>query len=229
LSSEKDTSLDQPSKRFFSETSHEFKRKVTHDRIPPKRLYSSPDRNKHKNCEEMASVGSEKVHRFAEANTSPHCLKIPILPEHVPRILGTKGHTIMNIQSKTGCIIDIRGKGAQRGTSNEPLHAKVTGDTPSAIEAAAARIRLIISGCEMSDHVDVFTKNVSTEHSVAPTDQKYAYYEVNERTKSDTKPNNLYCRLNFPPWLVYDNFTKDRLHCKSLLQSSSVFDALCKS
>jgi hypothetical protein len=53
---------------------------------------------------------------------------IPLGLHHVPQLIGTGGQTVTEIESATGCGIEIRGRGSKHH-SDEPLHAKVTGNT----------------------------------------------------------------------------------------------------
>ena len=71
-------------------------------------------------------------------------------------IIGPRGKTQKEMESKTGCKIAIRGKGSvkegARGRRNgvplegedEPLHVVITGDDPSAINAAAEMIESML-------------------------------------------------------------------------------------
>eukprot|EP00804_Cyclotella_cryptica_P016816 CCRYP_001808-RA/>CCRYP_001808-RA protein AED:0.02 eAED:0.02 QI:136/1/1/1/1/1/4/2242/969 len=189
----------------------------------------------HYNEEDGVSLSTKKDsrHALAETSSSPYtkntsnCVKIPIRIAHISHILGPNGEIVQDIQRKTGCIIDIRGKGhIRRGfeTSNEPLHAKITGDTHGAIEAARGMIRAIIheiDGCSSNDPNEA--EAFSIEKS---SPERTSVIELNKRQNSSFEPldqtNNgvigstnlksVYCRLYFPPWLVYDDPTKARLH-----------------
>jgi splicing factor 1 len=89
--------------------------------------------------------------------------KIPIPVEEHPTynfiglIIGPRGKTQKDMENKTGCKIAIRGKGSikegakgrlakqppQEG-DDEPLHVVITGEDPSAIEAAAEMVRSML-------------------------------------------------------------------------------------
>eukprot|EP00986_Skeletonema_menzelii_P011503 scaffold5924_cov86-Skeletonema_menzelii.AAC.2 len=71
-------------------------------------------------------------------------------------IIGPRGKTQKDMESKTGCKIAIRGKGSvkegAKGRRNgvplegedEPLHVVITGDDPAAIDAAAEMIESML-------------------------------------------------------------------------------------
>merc|ERR1719253_125840 len=71
-------------------------------------------------------------------------------------IIGPRGKTQKDMESKTGCKIAIRGKGsvkegargrrngAQMDGDNEPLHVLITGDDPTAIDAAAEMVESML-------------------------------------------------------------------------------------
>jgi polyribonucleotide nucleotidyltransferase len=66
--------------------------------------------------------------------------QVPLDPQHVPQLIGTGGQTIKETESTTGCVIDIRGRGSKYH-SDEPLHAKVTGNTQAMVDAAVQMIQ----------------------------------------------------------------------------------------
>lgn len=97
-------------------------------------------------------------------------IKIPV-EEHptynfIGLIIGPRGKTQKDMESKTGCKIAIRGKGSvkegAKGRRNgvplegedEPLHVVITGDDPAAIDAAATMIEemLVVIDDEKNVH-----------------------------------------------------------------------------
>ncbi|KAL7505756.1 hypothetical protein ACHAXN_006671 [Cyclotella atomus] len=60
--------------------------------------------------------------------------------DHVPQLIGRGGQHIAEIESATGCLIDIRGRGSKHHSDN-PLHAKVTGKTQAEVDAAVKTIK----------------------------------------------------------------------------------------
>ncbi|KAL7522506.1 hypothetical protein ACHAWX_007201 [Stephanocyclus meneghinianus] len=217
----------------------------------PKRLYSSDNGNK--KDEEIVSMENDSLHGFAKAKSSPlaknptNFVKIPIQIAHISRIIGSNGEIIRDIQTKTGCMIDIRGKGNTRNGyegSNEPLHARITGDT-SGIDAATGMIRAIIDAIDGYSHTasneseGVSIKTSSPERkSVVEVNTSYMIKDRvddalhcqrgNSRCETSNgvigrnKLSSVYCRIHFPPWLVYDDSSKARLHRECTVNSICV-------
>lgn len=103
-------------------------------------------------------------------------VKIPIPVEEHPTynfiglIIGPRGKTQKEMESKTGCKIAIRGKGsvkegargrlsktAPQEGEDEPLHVVVTGDDPAQIEIAAEMVRSML--VVIDDEVNVHKQN----------------------------------------------------------------------
>jgi hypothetical protein len=236
----------------------------------PKRLCSSGNENKED--EEFVSIENDSLHALAEANSSPHAMnptnfiKIPIRIAHISRIIGSNGETVRDIQRKAGCSIDIRGKGNNRKGyegSNEPLHARITGDTYG-IDAATGMIRAIIDDIDGYSYTDsneaegVSIKTSSPERKTVVEVNKSCMYKgraddalhgqrgnsrfepldhANTGRIGSIKLSPVYCRIHFPPWLVYDDSSKARLHRECILNSicltfianpvSKVFSSRC--
>jgi len=68
-------------------------------------------------------------------NLNKECVKIPLEVDHIPWIVGTSGMIIKDIEQRSGCTINIRGRG-----TNEPSHAELIGDT-NAIKTATELIQ----------------------------------------------------------------------------------------
>jgi hypothetical protein len=131
---------------------------------------------------------------------------VPLEAWQVPFIVGPNGQVVNEIQKQTGCVIDIRGKGNKRkdyDDSNQPLHARIAGKTPAAVDRAAEIIQGIIDGKSLKDIVNTESHPYSVSH-----------HGCNDGLPNQVNPRGMYCKVNFPPWLVYDDSTKARLHRK---------------
>lgn len=59
------------------------------------------------------------------------CVKIPLQIDDIPWILGSYGNVIKDMEEKSGCTLNIKGRGTKKGRVDEPSHIELIGDTNS--------------------------------------------------------------------------------------------------
>lgn len=124
---------------------------------------------------------------------SGNCAKFPLTVDQIPILVGKNGDIINEIERKSSCKISIRGRGNKiRGVDDyhdEPLHARVVGDS-NGVKEAIEFIKGTLGGKDLSDLTH-------PERSYGPV---------------QLEGNQPCCKIHFPPWLVYDDSSKARLH-----------------
>jgi rRNA processing protein Krr1/Pno1 len=139
---------------------------------------------------------------------SNNLVTIPLRREHITRIVGSKGSIVKDLEKKSGCSIAIDGKGSSP-------HARIVGSNSFGVKVAVELIESRIREIEREDGEEGEIVEPTSLHGSSSYVDSGRRFDTSVALNADNRPvakGGVYCKINIPPWLVYDDSSKARLH-----------------